>query len=88
MNILKISALFLFAITGFLCVVVYVGRNKELYEKFFTWWLNFWGIPKEMQKHIPMSMYTQQAKNTSWLFGFLALVTLFVGLYIFSLSFE
>ncbi len=82
MNILTPVVAFLFFISAFLCLVVYVGRNEALYRRFFTWWLNLWGVPAAMQQHIPIEMQVKQARNFSWIFGFLALITFCAGFYI------
>ncbi|KXK09789.1 MAG: hypothetical protein UZ22_OP11002000953 [Microgenomates bacterium OLB23] len=80
MSPLFIVAMFLFIITAFLCVVVFVGRNEVLYKRFFAWWLTFWGVPETLQKNLPTEMYVRQAKILSWLFVFLAAVTFCTGI--------
>ncbi|MBP9816140.1 hypothetical protein KBD09_02805 [Candidatus Woesebacteria bacterium] len=75
MNILTPVAIFLFLITVFIFVCVYVGRSASLYKRFFLWWLDLWGVPKDMQKNLPIEMYIKQAKNLSWLFVFLGIIT-------------
>jgi len=86
MDILTIVTIFLFILASFSFICGVFFRNKSLYRRFFIWWLNFNGVPKNMQEQVPVDMYVRQGFIASWLFTFLGIVIFSAAFYIMSLK--